>query len=130
MNLEQYITNDRKLELSCLALVSTMNLWEELIWLIQCIPYSLYDTNRNPVNIEKKMFKLLMMSAVKSWIICTEVKRRKCVTHTFVRRSLGRPSKKARNLMNVGGHLPVEIPSRKCTRCDHRKRKKEQHYNL
>lgn len=98
-----------------------------------------YELDRKSAKWWKKVFyRLLMVAVVNSWIIHNELHRNKqplidflCtlseelisegkqLTHTTVRRrSRGRPTKTAKQMNNVGDHLPVQIPTRRrCARC-------------
>lgn len=98
---------------------------------------TLYDHDRKSAKWWKKVFyKLLMISAVNAWIVFKEVKGNdipflqflvalaegmiafgKGRAHIRRKKSSGRPSKRFKNMLNVGDHLPVEGNSRR--RCFH-----------
>lgn len=97
-----------------------------------------YDFGRKSLKWWKKVFyRLLMVAVVNAWIIHMDIHKKKTKLlhflvplaeslisygkqHSTVKRrsSRGRPSKRARQLHNVGGHLPLEGQTRRrCARC-------------
>ena len=103
----------------------------------------LYDVDRKSLKWWKKVFyKLLLTAAVNAWIICKELRNKPSMpflsflvnlaealiskgrenASVIRKRSYGRSNLSSKNLLNVGDHLPVMIPTRRrCKSCSQKK---------
>ncbi|XP_050314162.1 piggyBac transposable element-derived protein 4-like [Anthonomus grandis grandis] len=105
----------------------------------------LYEFDRKSTKWWKQVFyKLLMITAVNSFIIYNEVRRKKIPFLEFLialaeslidqgkskagvkrRSTTGRPSTRQKTMVNVGDHMPiVEQKRRRCIRCSQNKMEK------